>query len=468
MTQLSNLPGPQGLPLVGNFLQLDINKLHLILESWADVYGHIYKFTLFHKPVVVITEPTLIQAILRDRPANYRRGGSVEQISREMGTHGVFSAEGEQWQRHRQLTMQAFRPEHLRNFFPVLQTITGRLKNRWLDQTKAGQTIAVQKDWMRFSVDVTTNFAFGYDIDLLSGQEHDNFQRHLEKLLPLFNQRVNAPFPYWRYVKLPRDRAFEKALAIINATIQGFIDQTQQRLAESSANPQAPGNFLETLLLARDDNGEPLSAAEIKGNVITLLLAGEDTTAHTLAWMVHLLSQHPEVQANMQQEADAVLGAAPYPLDMASLNQLTYIEAVAHETLRLKSVTPLLFVEPNQDVDIAGVHIPKGTLLMLASRHGALQEENFTDALAFKPERWLASYPATCAHNRQANLPFGAGPRFCPGRNLALLEIKMAMAMLCKHFTIGQIDNAAPTQEVFSFTMVPDQVNVAFTLRNAH
>lgn len=382
-----------------------------------------------------------------------------------MDIHGVFSAEGEQWQHHRQLTMQAFRTEHLRSFFPMLQAITERLKNRWLHQAKAGQSIDMQKDWIRFTVDVTTNFAFGYDINLLE-QEHDNFQRHLEKLLPIFNQRANTPFPYWRYVKLPRDRSFDKAMGIINETIQRFISQTQQHLAENSKNPQPPANFLETLLLAQNDSGEPLSDAEIKGNIITLLLAGEDTTAHTLAWMAHLLSQHPEVQLKMQQEADSVLGTAPYPMDMAAINQLAYIEAVAHETLRLKSVTPVLFMEPNHDVDIGGVHIPKGTLLMLATRHGALQEENFIDALAFKPERWLDAYPATCPHNRHANLPFGAGPRFCPGRNLALLEIKMAMAMLCKHFTISQIDSAEPTKEVFSFTMVQDKVNVRFTLRN--
>ena len=145
--------------------------------------------------------------------------------------------------------------------------------------------------------------------------------------------------------------------------------------------------------------------------------------------------------------------------------RLNYIEAVAHETMRLKSVTPLLFMEPNRDVELAGITIPKGTFLMLVNRYGALQEENFTHAHEFKPERWLESNPTACAHNRNASTPFGAGPRFCPGRNLALLEIKMAMAMLCKNFSITRVETELPVQEIFSFTMMPDKLMVKFAAR---
>jgi len=102
---------------------------------------------------------------------------------------------------------------------------------------------------------------------------------------------------------------------------------------------------------------------------------------------------------------------------------------------------------------------------MLVNRYGALQEENFADAHAFKPERWLELNSTACAHNRNASIPFGAGPRFCPGRNLALLEIKMAMAMLCKNFSITRVDNELPVQEIFSFTMMPDKLMVKFEAR---
>lgn len=461
---LSQLPGPKGLPILGNLLQIDLQKLHSILEEWAAIYGDIFQFKLVNRTVIAISEPTLIQNILRDRPETYRRVSSIERVGAELGSNGVFAAEGEQWQRQRQVTMQAFKPEQLRRFFPVMRTITERLQKRWNKIADTGESIDIQQDWMRFTVDITTNFAFGYDINLLE-QDSDSFQRHLKKFLPVFNRRANAPFPYWHFVKLPNERAMEKSMALVKETLNVFVQQARKKLEQQPDSDIEPANFLEALLLAQDENGDCLTEAEIQGNIITMLLAGEDTTAHTLAWLVYLITEHPEIQHAMQMEADAVLGTDTIPEDLSLVEKLTYIEAVIHETMRLKSVAPLLFIEPNRDVELAGIPIPKGTFLMLVNRYGALQEKNFTDARQFKPERWVESSSTGCAHNRNASMPFGAGPRFCPGRNLALIEIKMAVAMLCKNFSVIRVETEQPIKEVFSFTMMPDKLMVKFEAR---
>jgi cytochrome P450 len=461
---LSQLPGPKGLPILGNLLQIDLQKLHSILEEWAAIYGDIYQFKLVNKTVVAISEPTLIQNILRDRPDTYRRVSSIEHVGAELGSNGVFAAEGKQWRHQRQVTMQAFKPEQLRQFFPMMHNITERLYTRWNKVAGTGQSIDIQKDWVRFTVDITTNFAFGYDINLLE-QKSDNFQRHLKKFLPVFNRRANAPFPYWHFVKLPNERAMEKSLAIIKETLTAFVQQARKKLEQQPDSDIEPANFLEALLLAQDENGNYLTDVEIQGNIITILLAGEDTTAHTLAWLVYLITEHPEIQHKMQMEVDAVLGKDTIPKDFSAVEKLNYIEAVIHETMRLKSVAPLLFIEPNRDVELAGIHIPKGTCLMLVNRYGALQEKNFTDARQFKPERWLESSSTGCAHNRNASMPFGVGPRFCPGRNLALIEIKMAVAMLCKNFSVIRVETEQPVKEVFLFTMMPDKLMVKFEAR---
>jgi cytochrome P450 len=461
---LSQLPSPKGLPLLGNLLQIDLQKLHSILEGWAALYGDIYQFKLFNKTVVAISDPTLIQSIMRDRPETYRRVSAIERVGAELGSNGVFAAEGEQWQHQRQVTMQAFKPEQLRRFFPMLHKITERLQKHWGKITDTDLAIDIQEDWMRFTVDVTTNFAFGYDINVLE-QEDDSFQRHLETFLPVFNRRANAPFPYWHFFKLPSERKMEQSLAIIKETISAFVHQARKKLGQQPDREAEPANFLEALLLAKDESGKCLTNEEIQGNIITILLAGEDTTAHTLAWLVYLITEHPDVQQRLQLEADAVLAENPMPTDISVTEKLIYTEAVVNETMRLKSVAPLFFIEPNRDVEIAGFPIPKGTFLMLVNRYGALQEENFTDARQFKPERWLGANTSGCTHNRNASMPFGAGPRFCPGRNLAMLEMKTAVAMLCKNFSITRAETGQPVQEVFLFTMMPDKLMVKFENR---
>jgi cytochrome P450 len=180
---------------------------------------------------VAISEPTLIQNILRDRPDTYRRVSSIERVGAELGSNGVFAAEGEQWRHQRQVTMQAFKPEQLRQFFPMMHNITERLYTCWNKLAGTGRSIDIQKDWMRFTVDITTNFAFGYDMNLLE-QKSDSFQRHLKKFLPVFNRRANAPFPYWYFVKLPNERTMEKSLAIIKGTLTAFVQQARKKLEQ--------------------------------------------------------------------------------------------------------------------------------------------------------------------------------------------------------------------------------------------
>lgn len=248
--------------------------------------GGIYQFKLFNKVVIAISEPSFIQSILRDHPETYRRVSAIERVGAELGSNGVFAAEGEQWRHQRQVTIQAFKPEQLRQFFPVLHHITERLQKHWHKISNSGQAIDIQEDWMRFTVDVTTNFAFGHDINVLK-QDGDSFQGHLEKFLPVLNRRANAPFPYWHFVKLPSERGMEKSLVFIKETIAAFIQQAQDRLERQPDIDIEPSNFLEALLLAKDEKGNGLTDPEIQGNIITILLAGEET-----GWFLLYLS-HP-------------------------------------------------------------------------------------------------------------------------------------------------------------------------------
>ncbi|MBI3881777.1 MAG: cytochrome P450 [Verrucomicrobia bacterium] len=464
---LTDLSGPKGLPLLGNLLQLDLKQLHRVLERWSDEFGTLYKFELGRRPVVVVTDPELNQTILRNRPKLYRRLGTIEPVFKDMGITGVFSAEGEDWKRQRRMTAHALDAQHLRQFFPTLIKVTQRLRNRWNTAAARESAVDVQQDLMRYTVDVTTNLAFGYDMNTLE-KAGDVIQEHLEKIFPLINRRINAVFPYWRHFKLPADRALDQSLVAIRETITGFVTRGRARLAAHPELAAHPTNLLEAMLAAPLEGDAAFTDEEIYGNVLTMLLAGEDTTANTMAWMIHFMIEHPEAQARMRAEAGAVVGSAGMLSQLADAERLNYIEAVTNETMRLKPVAPILFLESNEDVEIGGVAVPKGTALFLLTLHGGLQDIHFGAADQFRPERWLATAPAAgCPHNAKAFIPFGTGPRFCPGRQLAMVEIKTVMAMLCTEFEVAKTEHSQPVTEVFSFTMMPENLLVRFQRRPA-
>jgi cytochrome P450 len=313
-------------------------------------------------------------------------------------------------------------------------------------------------------VDVTTELAFGYDINTLE-EKGDVLQQHLELIMPMLNRRVFAPFPYWHFVKLPADRALDKALAALHQVIAGLIAQSRMQLADNPELAMHPSNLLQAMIAVRDEK-EAFTEEEIAGNVLTMLVAGEDTTANTMTWMAHFMTADPEIQQHMQQEVDEVLGNAPMLQHFPDHERLTYLEAVAHETLRLKAVAPLVFLEANQAVELGGIHLPAGTSMAFLTRLSGLQESAFSAAQQFQPKRWLTgSAKPQSGHNPSAIMPFGSGPRFCPGRNLALLEIKSVMAMLCRNFSIAKTADAKPVGEQFAFVMMPTNVLVNFRRR---
>ncbi|MEJ7738761.1 MAG: cytochrome P450 [Chitinophagaceae bacterium] len=461
---MNQLPGPAGVPLLGNLLQITPEKLHRVIEKWSDQYGSIFKFKLGTIPVVVITAPETIQYVLKNRPEKFRRLGKMDDIIREMGVFGVFNAEGDDWKRQRKLVSQALNITNLKTFFSTLDHITEKLLNRWNQLSAQNTSVEIKGELMRYTVDITSRLAFGYDMNTLEKKE-DIIQNHLEIIFPALFKRINSPVPYWRYVKLPADRRLEKSLKVIHTTMQGIIDQTREQLVHNPGLIDHPSNFLQALLAASDQE-QPVSNEVVIGNVLTMLMAGEDTTAYTIAWIFYFMHICPEVQQKMQEEADLVLANENTIKNYDDVARLPYIEAVALEAMRLKPVAPIFFLDTLVDVVVEGTLVPKGTGVIAQSQFAAAKEEHFSNPEKFIPERWIkGGCPAHNVHNERAFLPFGAGPRFCPGYNLALLEMKAVLAMVCKNFTVTMVTPPENVHEIMAFTMMPSSFFVKFDRR---
>ncbi len=452
LRRLRDLPGPRGVAFLGNALQFRSSSLHLKLENWARIYGPYYQLRVPGRELLVVSDHAAVAKVLRDRPSGFSRTARLREIGQEMGLQpGVFSAEGDDWLRQRRMVMAGFDPGHVRRYFPALVQVAQRLGKRWERAAQSPDPIDLQSDLMRYTVDTIAGLAFGANVDTL-GSDTDVIQQHLDKIFPALFRRITAPLPLWRLLPSAADRALARSMVEVNRAVDGFIAQARMRMQHDPRLRTSPSNLLEAMIAEADKPDSGLTDAQVAGNVLTMLLAGEDTTANTIAWMIHLLWTHPEALQQAQDEIQAQV-RDPHSPSMEEMDGLHYLQACIHETMRLKPVGPQLPLQANRDLAVGDVQVPRGTIVINLLRSDTLREDLVDHATEFRPERWLQ------VHNpaKRMSTPFGAGPRICPGRYLALLEMKIAMTVLLGRFHISHVGTAdgLPPQERLSFAMMP-------------
>ena len=172
LRSIADLPGPKGRPLVGNIRDINRRPLHQALEDWSRQFGTMYRFRIMRKTILATSDRELIASLLRDRPDAMRRSSRTAEMLNEVGTRGLFTAEGEDWRRQRKLVMRALTPEVIHNFFPTLTVLTKRLHQRWEAAIAAGKPVDVLRDLKAYTLDVTIGLAMGQDINTLELEEH--------------------------------------------------------------------------------------------------------------------------------------------------------------------------------------------------------------------------------------------------------------------------------------------------------
>src|SRR5690606_12927895 len=203
---LRDLPGPQGLPLVGSALSITRSLLHQDMEGWARQYGPMFRVRLARQEVLVVSDHELIHTVLRARPGLFHRPTQTTLVAEEMKVPmGVFGAEGDTWRAQRRMVMASFSPAHVRAYLPLMRRVALRLDKRWRAAAQQQAPIDLVADLMLFTVDTITGLAFGAEVNTLEAQG-DVIQEHLNDIFPALFHRTLALLPLWRLVKLPRDR----------------------------------------------------------------------------------------------------------------------------------------------------------------------------------------------------------------------------------------------------------------------
>ncbi len=372
---IKDLKSPKGHFLLGHLPQFNASNKHQVLERWVDECGDLFKINFVGKQFIVSANPEINAEILKLRPEKFRRFSKINEILEEMGILGVFNVEGEVWKRHRKPTSEALSLKKVRGFFPIIFSKTEQLLNKWQRYAEVSQVFDVQKEFMSYTIDITTSIAFGYNLDTINNKT-DDFQKHLEHIFPMINERITAPLPLWRFYKKKKDKDLIASLNAIEKLVHKFIAEAKERLKDNKELQDNPSNFLEALLVEQEKEAS-FSDVEIYGNVFSILLAGEDTTSNSISWAIYYLAQYPDIVKKVRQEAHEVYGGNRVPDSDKILTQLKYANAIAQEATRLKPVTPNLYMEANETTEVHGLLISKGMTVMMQNKVAQTNEGNF-------------------------------------------------------------------------------------------
>ena len=457
-----DLPTPKGKFILGNLPEFNAENKHQILENWVNRENNIVQISLMGKKFIVSGDESINTEILKQRPDNFRRYHKMEEIMEEMSVNGVFGKEGEEWKKHRKITQEALNLKNVKSFFPTLEKMTNRLHKRWNTAAKNNTAIDIQKEMMRYTVDITTFIAFGYDSNTLE-KDNDLIQNHLSKIFPMINKRITAPLPLWRFIKSKQDKELDAAINSLEKVITEFINEARKRRENNTTLKENPSNFLEALLTEQEKDSS-FSDNDIFGNVFTMLLAGEDTTSNSISWTLYFLATHPKCFTKVREEADQLTSNIVIN-DVNLLPQLRYTEAVCTESMRIKPTTPTLYMQANHDITVEHLHLKKGETVMLQNKVAQTDEKNFSNPDEFKPERWLETCPHHRNHKPEALRVFGGGPRYCPGKNLAMHEMLICISMIAKNFDIELAVSPDEIKESFAFTMYPKNLLINLKMR---
>jgi len=389
------------------------------------------------RPVIFANHPDLVEQVLVNQHRKFIKHYRLRKTGQTLG-QGLVTSEGELWRSQRKLAQPAFHRERINRYAQSMVNFTERMLASW----SAGQVRDVHADMMKLTLEIVAKTLFDAEI----GGESADAAAAMETLARGFIVRTSRliSLPFW--LPTPLNIRLGRAVRRLNQIILSII-------AERRKTDEDRGDLLSMLLHAQDeDSGRRMSDQLLRDEVMTLFMAGHETTANTLAWAWLLLARHPDVEARLHDELDRTLaGRLP---TIADLPWLSYTERVVTETLRIYPTVWTVGREAIEPVELGGYRIPAGTTVFMPQWVIHRDARWFEDPEVFRPERWENGLMQRIP--RYAYFPFGGGPRICIGNNFAMMEATLILATIAQKYRL---------------TLAPDAVVKllpSMTLRPAH
>jgi cytochrome P450 len=420
-------PGPRGYPILGVLPQLRSDPIGTFLDA-SDRYGDIVHLKAGPYHGFLLSDPADIKHVLQDNARNYHKSPLYARLKDSLG-NGLLTSEDAVWLRQRRLAQPAFHRLRLITMADAMVSCTEQMLERWEHKASSGETIDLVAEMMALTQAIIVRTMFSTDL----GATADIVNR----TWPIINRRIGETFWATKLettLPLPANVRFRHALRELETVVYRIIaDRRQTRRDEA--------DLLSMFLSARDDEtGAGMTDRQLRDEVMTMLLAGHETTSLALSWTYYLLSRHPEIERSITDEVDHVIGDGRP--EFAHVDQLTGTRRVLEESLRLYPPAWGFSRLALGDDEIRGYRVTKGSIVFVIPYVVHRRPNLWPDPDRFDPERFAPEHES--ARPRFAYIPFGGGPRGCIGNQFALLEAQLIVAAIAQRYRI----ELAPGQNI--------------------
>jgi cytochrome P450 len=413
-------PIVKGYPLIGSFFEMRRDSFDFLTRAVRE-YGDVFGVRAGPFCAYVVAHPTDIEYVFRGNHRNFIKNKGTRQVVGAVLGQGLVTSEGELWRRQRRLAQPAFQFDAIQKYSTVMVDHSRHMLEKW----QPGTTRNVHADMMGLTLEIVAQTLFSAAV----GDKAGRVGIALDALMKYW-AGPGAVFSWWKYLPTTGAIRFRRG-------VRELDDIILETVAQRRAKGPGPEDLLSRFLSARDEDGSRMSDKQLRDEMITLLLAGHETTAVALSFCFYLLALHPEADARLAAELDEVL-AWELPT-VAHISRLRYTEWVVKETMRLYPPVPSVAREALADCEIGGYHVPKGAQIALLQWVTHRDPRWFgEDAAEFRPERWdndLGKRIPRCAY-----FPFADGPRVCIGNHFAMMEVILILATIAARYRLTLVD----------------------------
>lgn len=414
-------PGPKGQLLMGVMREFNDDTLGFI-ERCQREHGDVVHTRFLWVHAFFIYNPDDIETMLTTNARSYRKAESLRSpFFKRLVGNGLVTSEGEFWRRQRRLAQPAFHRQRISSYGEIMVQYATRTIDAWKD----GEQRDLSRDMTRLTLEIVVKTLFNADVS----RDSDRVGQILTSLVKPFASQATLKWILDNRLPTPEHRRYFNAVAEIDRIVFRII-------AERRASGYDEGDLLSMLLQAQDDDGTRMSDKQLRDEVMTLFLAGHETTALALSWSWYLLALHPEAEKKFHAELEEVLGGRTP--EVADLPRLQYTEMIAKEVLRLYPPAYAVGREAIEDTELGGFPVPKGTQLFAFQWVTQRDPRYFAEPAAFRPERWTNGLSEQLP--KFAYFPFGGGPRQCIGNYFAMMEIVLLLATIGQRFRFSVME----------------------------